>query len=88
MITDMSSDVPSISIVLTTYNSEKVVERTLKGIVEQDFPLNRVELIVVDGGSKDNTLKIVKEFVERCSKLFYDVKVVAHDRNYGVSYSF
>jgi glycosyltransferase involved in cell wall biosynthesis len=85
MITDMSSDVPLISIVLTTYNSERVVERTLKGIVEQDFPLNRVELIVVDGGSKDNTLKIIKEFVERYSKLFYDVKVIVHDRNYGVS---
>jgi len=85
MITDMSFDVPSISIVLTTYNSEKVIAKTLKGVVEQDFPLNRVELIVVDGGSKDNTLKIVKEFVERYSKLFYDVKVVAHDRNYGVS---
>jgi GT2 family glycosyltransferase len=81
----MGFNVPSISIVLTTYNSEKDVERTLKGIVEQDFPLNRVELIVVDGGSKDNTLKIVKEFVERYSKLFYDVKIVAHDRNYGVS---
>jgi len=57
----------------------------LKGIVGQDFPLNRVELIVVDGGSKDNTLKIVKEFVEHYSKLFYDVKIVVHDRNYGVS---
>ena len=85
MITDMSSDVPLISIVLTTYNSEKVVERALKGIVEQDFPLNRVKLIVVDDGSKDNTLNIVKGFVERYSKLFYDVKIVVHDRNYGVS---
>ena len=81
----MSFCAPLISIVLTTYNSEKVVERALKGIVKQDFPLNRVELIIVDGGSKDNTLKIVKGFVERYSKLFYDVKVIVHDRNYGVS---
>jgi GT2 family glycosyltransferase len=81
----MSLDVPLISIVLTTYNSEKVLAKTLEGIIEQDFPLNRVQLIVVDGGSKDNTLKIVKEFVEHYSKLFYDVKVVAHDKNYGVS---
>ena len=81
----MSLDTPLISIVLTTYNSERVVEKTLKGIIEQNFPLNRVELIVVDGGSKDNTLKIIKEFVERFSKLFYDVKVIVHDRNYGVS---
>jgi len=85
VISGMSFDAPLISIVLTTYNSEKVIEKTLKGIIEQDFPLNRVQLIVVDGGSKDNTLKIVKEFVEHYSKLFYDVKVVAHNRNYGVS---
>ena len=82
----MGLDVPLISIVPTTYNSEeKVIAKTLKGVVEQDFPLNGVELIVVDGGSKDNILKIVKEFVECYSKLFYDVKVVAHDKNYGVS---
>jgi glycosyltransferase involved in cell wall biosynthesis len=30
---------PLISIVLTTYNSEKVLEQTLKGIIEQDFLL-------------------------------------------------
>ena len=81
----LEGDEPLVSIVLTTYNSEKIVEKTLKGIIEQDFPLNRVELIIVDGGSKDNTLKIVKEFVERYAKLFYNIKVVVHDRNYGVS---
>jgi glycosyltransferase involved in cell wall biosynthesis len=78
-------DEPLVSIVLTTYNSEKIIKKTLKGIIEQNFPLNRVELIIVDGGSKDNTLKIVKEFVERHAKLFYNIKVVVHDRNYGVS---
>jgi glycosyltransferase involved in cell wall biosynthesis len=76
---------PLISIVLTTYNSEKVIEKTLKGIIEQSFPLNRAELIVVDGGSKDDTPKIIEEFVERNAKSFYDVKVFIHDRNYGIS---
>ena len=81
----MNAYVPLISIVLTTYNSEKVIEKTLKSIIEQDFPLNSVELIIVDGGSKDNTLKIIKEFVEHYAKNFYDVKVIVHDKNYGVS---
>jgi glycosyltransferase involved in cell wall biosynthesis len=81
----MRFDAPLISIVLTTYNSERVVEKTLKGIIEQDFSLEKVELIVVDGGSKDNTLKIINEFVEYHVKLFYDAKVIIHDRNYGVS---
>ena len=52
-----SSNGPLITIVLTTFNSERAIEKTLKGVIEQDFPLNRVELIIVDGGSKDNTLK-------------------------------
>jgi glycosyltransferase involved in cell wall biosynthesis len=77
--------VPLISIVLATYNSEKVIEKTLKSIIEQDFPLNSVELIIVDGCSKDSTLKIIEKFIEYYAKNFYDVKVIAHDKNYGIS---
>jgi len=55
----MSNDIPLISIVLTTYNSEKIIKETLKAVVNQDFPLNTVELVIVDGGSKDNTLNII-----------------------------
>jgi len=74
-----------VSIVLTTYNSQAIIEKVLRATVYQDFPLEKVELIIVDGSSKDNTLKIVKEFVKHHAKLFYDVKVIVHDRNYGVS---
>jgi glycosyltransferase involved in cell wall biosynthesis len=76
---------PLISIILTTYNSEKVVKKTLRSIIEQDFPLNSAELIIVDGGSKDSTLKIIEKFVEQNARDFYDVKVIVHDKNYGVS---
>jgi len=79
------SNRPLITIVLTTFNSERVVEKTLKGIIEQDFPLNGVELIIVDGGSKDNTLKIIGKFVKHYAKKFYDVNVIVHDKNYGLS---
>ena len=74
-----------VSIVLTTFNSERVLEKTLRGIIEQDFPLNRVELIIVDGGSKDNTLKIIREFITHYARKFYDINVIVHDKNYGVS---
>ena len=74
------SNEPLITIVLTTFNSERVIEKTLKDIIEQDFPLNGIELIIVNGGSKDNTLKIIKEFIKHYAKKFYDVNVIVHDK--------
>ena len=81
----MNNDIPLISIVLTTYNSEKIIKETLKAVVNQDFSLNTVELIIVDGGSKDNTLNIIKEFINNYVKYFYDMKLITHEKNYGVS---
>jgi glycosyltransferase involved in cell wall biosynthesis len=76
---------PIISIVLTTYNSEKVIKPVLDGILSQDFPLNKVELIIVDGGSKDDTLNIIRDFAKMHKDKFYDVKIIIHDKNYGIS---
>jgi glycosyltransferase len=52
--------VPRISIVTATYNSAATVRQTLLSIRDQDYP--QVEHIIIDGLSKDDTLKIVGEF--------------------------
>ncbi|MEM1868479.1 MAG: glycosyltransferase, partial [Thermosphaera sp.] len=56
---------PLVSIVLTTFNSEDTISDVLHAIVAQDMPLSSVELIIVDGGSKDRTIEIVKDFLEK-----------------------
>jgi glycosyltransferase involved in cell wall biosynthesis len=53
---------PSISIVIPTYNSEKFLPLCLQSINEQDYPKDKLEIIVVDGGSTDHTIDIAKEF--------------------------
>ena len=53
-----------ISIILCCYNSEKYLEETLQSIVDQTF--KNWELITVNDGSQDNTLKILNEFVRIC----------------------
>jgi len=78
-------DRPLVSIVLTTYNSERVIHKVLDSILSQDFQLNKIELIVVDDGSKDNTVSIIKSFIEVNAHKFYDVRLIVHDKNYGVS---
>jgi glycosyltransferase involved in cell wall biosynthesis len=53
---------PSISIVIPTYNSEKFLPLCLQSINEQDYPKDKLEIIVVDGGSTDRTIDIAREF--------------------------
>ncbi|MUV59524.1 glycosyltransferase [Halobacterium sp. CBA1126] len=52
---------PSVSIVLPTYNEEKIVETKLDDILELDYPMERVELVVVDS-STDDTREIIREY--------------------------
>ena len=48
-----------VTIGLCVKNSEKTVGDTIKSVISQDFPHENMEIIVVDGGSKDKTIDIV-----------------------------
>ena len=49
-----------ISICIPTLNSEKYLEKAIKSVVVQDY--KHVQLIIIDGGSRDKTLKIIKKY--------------------------
>jgi glycosyltransferase involved in cell wall biosynthesis len=53
---------PSVSILIPTLNSEKVLEGCLKSISEQSYPKDKVQIIVADGGSIDKTLEIARKY--------------------------
>lgn len=48
------------SIITPCYNSEKTIERTIKSVLNQKF--TNYEYVIVDGGSKDCTLDIIKQY--------------------------
>ena len=56
---------PKFSIITVTYNAGKVLEDTIQSVVFQTY--RNVEYIIVDGGSTDNTLDIVKRYHDRIS---------------------
>lgn len=49
----------SISIIIATYNAEKYLQNCLNSIISQKN--NAIEIIIIDGGSKDNTIQIIKK---------------------------
>ena len=55
-------NLPKVSIVTPTLNAESVLEFELQSIREQDYPENRVEIVVADGGSTDNTVAIAEKY--------------------------
>lgn len=50
---------PNLSIIIPTFNEEKYIKNTLLSIKNQDYK-GTYEIIVVDGNSRDNTVKIAK----------------------------
>ena len=50
----------NISIIMATLNSEKFVRQAIESIIDQG--IEALEIIVVDGGSKDRTIDIINEF--------------------------
>lgn len=66
----MINELPKVSIMIATYNSEKLLPRTLDAIRSQTYPSEKVEVLIVDGGSKDKTIEIAKQY--RCTVLYND----------------
>ena len=69
-----------LSIVTCTYNGERTIEEFLNGIFSQDYPLDEIELILMDGGSNDKTLDIIQEYKKKYPKI---IRLVHNLKRYG-----
>ncbi len=55
-------DYPTVSICIPTLNSISVLDQCLSSIRNQDYPKDKIEIIIGDGGSTDGTLEIAKNY--------------------------
>ncbi|HUJ84846.1 MAG TPA: glycosyltransferase [Candidatus Acidoferrales bacterium] len=70
---------PKVSIIVASYNNEQTIEECLRSILALDYPEGYVELIVMDGESKDATVKKAQQF---------PVKVVSIRLNCPAAYNY
>lgn len=67
-----------ISVIIPVYNAEKTLERCIDSILNQTY--DKLEIIIVEDGSKDSSLKICKEY----EKKYSNIKVI-HQENLGAN---
>lgn len=73
----------TLSIIIPTLNEEKVIEKTLKSLVE--LKVLDYEVIISDGGSKDKTVELAKRYTKVIEHLKPERQNIAEGRNLGAS---
>lgn len=73
---------PQVSVIVVTHNNEKIIHPCIHSILKNNYP--NYELIIVDNGSTDRTLQIIKELIDKFNA--HDkTKIIANNKNLGIS---
>ncbi len=81
----MIGPTPLISIITPTFNSARTIERTIHSVLSQDYP--QIDYHIVDGGSTDGTLDILKKYESRLTWTSAKDEGVADAFNIGIKRS-
>jgi len=56
---------PKVSVIIPCFNEEEFIAKCLDSLLSQDFPKEDMEILVIDGNSKDRTQEIVREYIKK-----------------------
>lgn len=65
-----------IAIIIPTLNEEKFISRCINSILKQSFDFEKMDVMVVDGGSTDKTVEIVKSY----QKLYKNIRLLENKK--------
>ena len=72
-----------ISIIVVVYNEEKLIKACLNALINQDYPKEDYEIVVVNDGSTDNTLEAIEKKQKEAKEKGTDIKIINLERNHG-----
>ncbi len=75
---------PFVSVVIPVYNEERFIKAFLDSVYQQDYPQERLEIIVVDGHSSDRTVDIINENFPEVRVIDNPKKIVPISMNMGI----
>lgn len=80
-----------VSVVMPVYNEEQYIEKCIDSLLLQDYPIDKMEWIFVDGCSKDRTVEILNRYQKKYPSLIkvYNNpnKIVPYAMNIGIAAS-
>ena len=75
---------PSLTIILPVRNEEIVLKKKLENLEAQEYPIDKIELIVIDSNSSDSTLDILEEW-DSSRKSKFTLSTIIMDKHLGKS---
>lgn len=60
-----SINLPFVSVIVPVYNDEKRIEKCIKSLLNQNYPKNRLEIIIINNNSNDKTVEIIEKYPVR-----------------------
>lgn len=80
----MVKKLSEISVIIPMYNAETVILEALRSLQKQNITIK--EIIIIDNHSKDNSVKVAKEFTKENKNI--PIKLIVRDKQYGISASY
>lgn len=65
------------SVIVPVYNVERYIEECLESIVNQDYPANDFEVIIIDDCSPDSSIQIAGKFRQK----YHNIRILSHSKN-------
>lgn len=64
----MPNKLPLVSVIIPSYNHAEYITDSIQSIIDQDY--ENIELIIIDDGSRDNSIEVISKMIPICEKRF------------------
>jgi cellulose synthase/poly-beta-1,6-N-acetylglucosamine synthase-like glycosyltransferase len=78
----VKNNLPIVSVIIPVYNGEKTIRKCIETVLDQDYPKNKYEVLVIDNNSNDSSAEVIKKYPVKY--LFENIKSSYAARNKGI----